>query len=120
MIFISGFLSLLLVIAATSLAIPIILIKSGRLEWISKSNMVSLNFIISLISSPKTAYSSKINIPGDIPGSIPNSEAEQSIPEDKIFLNFLLLTIPIRGNFAPSNATATLSETFIFFAPQII
>ncbi|MBA7544290.1 hypothetical protein ES705_36642 [subsurface metagenome] len=96
------------------------LIKSGRLECISKSNMVSSNFIISLISSPKIASSSKINIPEDIPCSMPNSEAEQSIPEDKTFLNFLLLIIPIWGNFAPSNATATLSETFIFFAPQII
>ncbi len=96
------------------------LIRSGRLECISKSNIVSSNFIIFLISSPKTASSSKINIPGDSPGSIPNSEAEQSIPEDKTFLNFLLLIIPIWGNFAPSKATATLSETFIFVAPQII
>ena len=90
------------------------------MECISKSNIVSSNFIIFLISSPKAVSSSKINIPGDFPGSTPNSEAEQSIPEDKIFSNFLLLIIPIWGNFAPSKATATLSKTFIFFAPQTI
>ena len=82
--------------------------------------MVSPNFIIFLISSPKAASFSKIKIPGDFPGSIPNSETEQSIPEDKTFLIFLLLIVPIWGNLAPSKATATLSETFIFFAPQII
>ncbi len=82
--------------------------------------MVSSNFIIFLISSPKTASFSKIKIPDDFPASIPNSEVEQSIPEDRTPLNFLLLIISIWGNFAPSSATATLSETFMFLAPQII